>query len=107
MFSRARSLLLASVVAAHTIGHCIDVGAPVRVDTDLVCQDAEVVRRLVERGVGALGDHHLGRGDAAFDAGALTGRFDREQDALGAARCHESGRFRRRVEQLGSRADHL
>ena len=43
-------------------GHRVDVGAEVGAHRNLVHPDAEVVRALVERGVRAVGDHHLGLG---------------------------------------------
>ena len=55
--------------------HRVDVGAPVVAHGDLVQRDAEVVRGLVERSVGAVGDHHLGLGDAALGAPASRAAF--------------------------------
>ena len=61
---------------------------------------------FVERGVRALGDDHLRRRDAALAAAFACG-LDRQQDALGATRCHEPGRAFGRVQQSRARADHL
>ena len=51
-------------VVVDARGHRVDVGAEVGAHRHLVHPDAEVVRGLVERGVRALGDDHLGCGDA-------------------------------------------
>ena len=67
---------------------------------------AEVVGGLVEGGVGAGRQHHLGRGDAPLLAAALAGGLHRAEDALGAAGGHEPGRVGA-VEEVGGDADHL
>ena len=73
----------------------------------LVEREAEQVRGLVEGGMGALGDDHLRRGDAAFGAATFAGGLDGAQDRLGAAAGEEPRGGVAAVEQVGGPADDL
>jgi hypothetical protein len=70
--------------------HRVDVGAPVRANRHRPNLAAERVPRLVERGVRAVGDDHLGLRDTPFDTAPFACREDCHEDALGAARRHEA-----------------
>ena len=70
-------------------GHRVGVGAEVGADRHQDGLDAEVVRGLVEGGVGGGGQHH----PRARDVGAAVARaLHRQQDRLGAAGGHRADR---------------
>ena len=88
-------------------GHRLDVGGPVVLDRRLVEFQPEVVRRLVERSVRRLGDHHLGFGDPPLGGRSLAGCEHAAQDRLGAAAGEEPGDGVVAVQQTGGPTDHL
>ena len=87
--------------------HRLDVGGPVGAHRRLAHGQAEVVRRLVERGVGRLGQHDLRLGDPTLLRGPLTGGEHGAEDRLGAAAREEPGHVGVTVQEARRPADRV
>ncbi len=94
------------VRAAHGC-HRVDVGRPIGPHRCLADGEAEVVGRLVERGVRRLGEHDLGFGDAPLDPATLPRGEHATQDRLGATAREEAGDLGIAMEQTGRPPDHV
>jgi hypothetical protein len=73
-------------VVVRRIGHFVDVGAPVGTHRGAARLDVEVVRRLLERRVGAGGEHHVRPGGTSGGPPPVPGRLGGLEERLGAPR---------------------
>ena len=92
-------------VVVDRVGHRVDVGLPVVAHRHTAALEAEVVAALLERGVRAGGQHHVRGGDATLLAAALAGALHGHQQALGAARRHETGTVGAGLQPVADDAD--
>ena len=88
--------------------HRADVGAQVFGHLHFSQPHAEVVRRLVDRGVDGARHHQLGPADArALAGGAIPVGLDGDQQRLGAARGHRADAAVGTMEERGDHLDDL
>src|SRR5665213_2195522 len=73
-------------VVVHRVGHGPHVGRPVRSHRHAAGLHAEVVGRLVERGMATGGEHHVGAGHAPLGPTPVAGGLGGLEERLGAPR---------------------